>query len=132
MTARPVVVSLALMIGTVAAGLAIRFARLGLPPFVVKFGGSTLWALTIYWVVSALLPRWRVPRAALLAGGVAAAVEFLKLWPWSPLEAFRGTLPGILLLGRIFSFWDIAAYWLAIGAGACVDAAIWPRRAISR
>jgi len=34
-------------------------------------------------------------------------------------NAFRGTPLGVLLLGRFFSWWDIASYWLGIaGAGA--------------
>jgi Protein of unknown function (DUF2809) len=104
-----------------ATGLAIRFAHLGLPRFVVKYGGSTLWALTIYWIVSALLPRWSIGAAGLLAAAVATAVEFVKLCHWPTLDAFRRTLPGVLLLGRFFSVWDVVAYWLAIAAGAALD-----------
>jgi hypothetical protein len=37
------------------------------------------------------------------------------------LDAFRLTLPGILLLGRFFSAWDILAYWSAIAAGVLLD-----------
>jgi hypothetical protein len=117
---------LALLLGTVAAGLAIRFLPLGLPLFAVKYGGSTLWALAIYWLVSALLPSWRFLATALLAGVLATAIEFLKLYHFPALDAFRHTLPGILLLGRFFSVWDIAAYWLAITAGALADRGIWP------
>ena len=107
---------------TVASGLVIRFAPLGLPRFVVKYGGSMLWALMIYWVVSTLQPRLRFAPAALLAGTIATAVEFLKLYHAPALDAFRLTLPGILLLGRIFSVDDILSYWLAIAAGAFLDA----------
>jgi len=85
---------------TVGAGLAIRFVPLGLPYFVVKYGGSMFWALMIYWIVSTLLCH-------------APA-----------LDAFRLTLPGILLLGRFFSVWDIVAYWLAISIGAIIDRAL--------
>ncbi len=87
----------------------------------VKYGGSTLWALMVYWIVSTLLSSWRVPTAALLAAVVATAVEFVKFYHSPGLDAFRRTLPGILLLGRFFSVWDIAAYWLAIVVGALVD-----------
>jgi Protein of unknown function (DUF2809) len=113
--------SLGLLSGTIICGLAVRFARLGLPLFVVKYGGSTLWALMVYWIVSALLPRWRVPVVALLAGTLSTAVEFVKLYHSPSLDAFRLTLPGILLLGRFFSGWDIMAYWVAIGIGAVAD-----------
>lgn len=121
MTSRPLGLSSALMLTTVAGGLAVRFARFGLPPFIVKYGGSTLWALMIYWIVSTLLPSWRLTAVALLTGVLAMAVEFVKLYHSPGLDAFRLTLPGILLLGRFFSGRDIAAYWLAIVAGAFVD-----------
>jgi hypothetical protein len=121
---RPIGISLAVMLATIAAGLAVRFAPLGLPPFIVKYGGSTLWAVMIYWLLSTLLPSWRIIRVVLLAGAVATAVEFLKLYHSPALNAFRLTLPGIILLGRYFSVWDIVAYWLAILVGALLDVKI--------
>jgi hypothetical protein len=118
--------SLALMAVTVAAGLAFRFAPLGLPPFVVKYGGSTMWALMGYWIVSTILPSWRLMPVVLLTGALATAVEFIKLYHTPLLDAFRLTLPGIVLLGRIFSVWDIVAYWIAISVGALVDWSLRP------
>jgi hypothetical protein len=124
MRPRPVLLSLTLLMVTVAAGLAIRFARIGLPAVLVKFRGSALWAPMVDWVCSSLLPRLSFQRAAMLAGIVATGVEFFKLIhvPW--LDAFRLTLPDILLLGRIFSGWDILVYWVAIGVGALLDARV--------
>jgi len=109
------------MCATVIVGLVFRFAPLGLPSGLVKYGGSTMWALMIYWLVSTLLPRWRLPAAGLVAAVIATAVEFGKLYrsPW--LDAFRLTLPGILLLGKYFSYWDIVAYWFAIAFGVLAD-----------
>ncbi len=124
MAPRSTALSITLILVTIVAGLVIRFAPLGLRPVVVKYGGSTLWALMIYWIISALLPLWRVSMAALLAGAVATAVEFFKLYDTAWLHAFRLTLPGILLLGRFFSVRDIAVYWVAIGIGAFVDISI--------
>lgn len=121
MKPRPIALSLILILATMAAGLVIRFARLGLPFFVVKYGGSALWALMIYWVASTLLSSWRISSVTLLSGIAATAVEFLKLYHTPALDAFRLTLPGILLLGRFFSVADILVYWFAIGAGALAD-----------
>ena len=113
--------SVALCLVTIAAGLTFRFAPLGLPAFVVKYAGSTLWAVMIYWIVSTLMPTKRAPVAAIVSGLIATAVEFFKLYHSPAMDAFRLTLPGILLLGRYFSVWNIVAYWLAIGAAALVD-----------
>jgi hypothetical protein len=121
MPSRPLLLSLALMLATIAAGLGVRFAPLGLPSAVIKYGGSTLWALMVYWVVSTLLPLGRLLAVALLTGVLATTVEFVKLYHSPGLDAYRLTLPGVLLLGRVFSVWDIAAYWVAIFAGAFID-----------
>jgi uncharacterized membrane protein YfhO len=110
-----------LAVVTIAAGVAVRFVRLGLPFVLVKYGGSMLWALMIYWIVSTLLGSARLAVAAIVSGLMASGVECVKLYraPW--LDAFRLTLPGVILLGRYFSLRDIAAYWVAIGLGAFID-----------
>jgi hypothetical protein len=118
---RPFALSLSFILGTMAAGLAIRYVKLGLPHFLVKYGGSALWALMIYWVLSTLRPTWRIAGIALLAGTTATSVELFKLYPSPSLDAFRLTAPGAVLLGRFFSVNDIAVYWAAIVAGAHLD-----------
>ena len=124
MRPRPLALSLALKAVTMITGLVIRFAHFGLPPVIVKYGGSMLWALMIYWIVSSLLPSLRLCAVALLTAGITTAVEFFKLCHAPAFDAFRLTLPGILLLGRFFSAWDILAYWIAISAGVFLDARI--------
>src|ERR1039458_8790134 len=121
MRPRPLALWLFLMPVSMIAGLVIRFAHFGLPPAIVKYGGSMLWALMIYWIISAILPSLRLCAVALLTAGITTAVEFFKLYHASALDAFRMTLPGILLLGRFFSAWDILAYWIAIVVGVVVD-----------
>jgi hypothetical protein len=114
------------MLGTVIGGLAVRFAPIGLPRSIVKYGGSTLWALMIYWVVSTMLPSWRIHTAGLLAATLATAIEFVKLYHSAPLDTFRHTPAGVVLLGQYFSVWDLIAYWLAISIGALVDRRLRP------
>jgi hypothetical protein len=121
MPSRSFALTLTLSLATIVAGLAIRFAPLGLPRFVVKYGGSMLWALMIYWIVSALLPSRRYLTVAVISGFVATAVEVGKLHYSPAVDAFRQTLPGILLLGRFFSVSNMVAYWLAIFLGVLVD-----------
>jgi hypothetical protein len=109
MPPRPLARSFVLALLTIAAGLIVRFAPLGLPRFVTKYGGSMLWALMIYWICSTALATARLPVAAAISGLIATGIECIKLYhaPW--LDAFRLTLR------------DIAAYWIAIALGAFVD-----------
>jgi len=116
-------------LATVALGLGVRFLHLGLPWVVVKYGGSMLWAVMIFWILAALAPRWPLVRIALLSGALATAVEVFKLYRSAGMDAFRVTLAGKLMLGRVFSGWDIAAYWAAIAGGMALEAGI--RRARS-
>lgn len=113
-----------LIVATIVAGLTLRLTHLGLPFVVVKYGGSVLWALMIYWIVSSLRPNWPLINSGLASAAVAAAVEFFKLYHAPTLDAFRLTLPGALLLGRVFSISDLLAYTLAIVAGMLADRAI--------
>lgn len=109
---------------TILAGLTIRFVPMGLPASVVKYGGSLLWALMIYWIVSALRPHWSLPRNAVASGAIALSVESFKLVHAPALDAFRLTLPGMLLLGRVFTPGSLVAYACAIVVGAALDRAI--------
>lgn len=110
-----------LLLLTIGWGLAIRFAPLGLPHSLVKYGGSALWALAIYWLVSACVARQHLLRAALIAGGLATAVELFKLHHTPGLDAFRRTVAGVLLFGRHFSLQDVLVYWCAVLAGCLLD-----------
>ena len=115
------IVCFALAALTILAGLAWRFAPLGLPPFFFKYGGSMLWAMMVYWIAAALLPTRRPLELAVYSCVTAALVEFSRLLHTPALDHVRITLAGRLLLGRFFSLWDIVAYWLAIGIVAVVD-----------
>jgi hypothetical protein len=60
-------------------------------------------------------------RVAILGSIFATAIELIKLLHSPALDALRLTLPGMLLLGRFFSAWDVIAYWLAIFIGYLID-----------
>lgn len=117
------------MAATILAGLILRFAPLHLPYFLWKYGGSALWAVTVYWLLASLLPRARPRTLAILAAILSLVVEFSRLIPSPTLEAFRLTLAGKLLLGRIFSPRNIVAYWLAILAITLIDGLSYSGRA---
>jgi predicted membrane protein len=108
---------------TIASGLALR--RYGyaidLPFVVVKYGGSLLWGAMVYWLLATILMssgRFRIAVAALV---IAVAVELFRLWHTPGLDAFRLTIAGALLLGRVFSLWNILAYAIGIAAALMID-----------
>ncbi|SCB16186.1 DUF2809 domain-containing protein [Rhizobium hainanense] len=108
---------------TIAGGLALR--RYGyaidLPFVVVKYGGSLLWGAMVYWLLATIFllsGRFRIAVAALV---IAVAVELFRLWHTPGLDAFRLTTAGALLLGRVFSPWNILAYAMGIVAALAID-----------
>jgi hypothetical protein len=107
-------------IAVIAAGLALRTYgyHLGLPFWVVKYGGSVLWGSMVYLLVAALAPTMAMRGRICLVAGIAITVELFRLFhtPW--LDAFRLTTAGALLLGRAFSPWNIVAYLCGISVAA--------------
>ena len=109
----------------IACGLALRRFGfgVGLPAFVVKYGGSLLWGTMVFFLVAIAAAGWSRQTVASIALAVAVGVELFRLvhTPW--LDAFRLTTAGALLLGRIFSLWNIVAYAAGILLGAALDCA---------
>lgn len=122
---RRALLSLALLL-TIAGGLALR--RFGyaanLPFAVVKYGGSILWGAMVYWLLATILVSVRPFRIAFVALIVTVAVELSRLWHTPELDAFRLTTAGALLLGRVFSPWNIVAYAMGIAAALALDRAL--------
>jgi hypothetical protein len=117
---RPLI-TLILLLLTIPIGLAVRYLPLHLPWFLYKYLGSTLWAAALYWFLATLLPKLRPIALATLAITIATVVELSRLVAIAPIDAFRLTLPGQILLGRYFSLKNIVAYLLAITLAATVD-----------
>ena len=117
------IVRVALCLCTIICGLAIRgYGRgLGLSAFVVKYGGSLLWGTMAFFLVALAVSNLSRRSIALIAVVIAICVELFRLVhaPW--LDEFRLTLPGALLLGRVFSSWNVLAYGVGIGFGALLD-----------
>jgi hypothetical protein len=106
----------------IACGLALRgFGySLGLSFFVVKYGGSVLWGTALFLFVAICAARQPLQSIAWISLLIAICVELSRLvhTPW--LDAFRLTLPGALLLGRVFAPYNILAYGLGIALGAAL------------
>ncbi len=108
----------ALLIGT---GLLIRSPLFGLPHGIAKYSGSIVWGGTVYAATACLLPKQGSLRTAIVASTLAVGVEFSQIWHTPALDAFRSTTIGVLLIGRFFSWWDIAAYLIGIAAVCLLD-----------
>ena len=118
-----IVVRAGLCLSIIACGLALRGVGLGLglPSSIVKYGGSILWGTMVFLLVGMVASNLSRRSIVLIAALIAVGVELFRLvhYPW--LDAFRLTLPGALLLGRIFSVWNMVAYGAGIGLGLLLD-----------
>ena len=107
----------------IMSGLALRGFGFnwGLSAFVVKYGGSLLWAAMVYFLVAMAASRSSRLNLAFISAVIAVGAELFRLIhaPW--LDAFRLTLPGALLLGRIFSAWNMMAYGVGIMLAGGLD-----------
>ena len=112
-----------LCLAIIVSGLGLRGfgLGLGLPAFFVKYGGSVLWGTMVFFLVAMAASNLSRRRIALISAAIAICVELFRLVhaPW--LDAFRLTLAGALLLGRIFSAWDMLAYGVGIVLGMLLD-----------
>ncbi|NLR95825.1 DUF2809 domain-containing protein [Rhizobium sp. P38BS-XIX] len=111
---------------TITCGLALRHFgyAAGLSFAVVKYGGSILWGTMVYWLLAAIFVDVRRDGIALAALILAVGVELFRLWHTPALDAFRLTNAGALLLGRVFSPWNILAYAAGIAAALLLDWAL--------
>lgn len=94
---------------TVPLGLLTR-AGLPLPALIRTYGGDTLYATLVCFLVALFWRQAAAWRLALLAFGLSVAVELSQLidTPW--LESLRATLFGRLVLGAGFLWSDLVCY----------------------
>lgn len=112
----------------IVTGSALRLTRIGLPWWFVKYGGAVIWGAMVYCLVALLMAGSRRRDIIIIALAVATASELFRLYHTSWLDDFRLTLAGQLLLGRIFSLWNVVAYAVGIGLAAWIDGVIGARR----
>src|ERR1700730_4441851 len=101
--------TLALLLLTIPIGLAVRLLPLHLP-----------------WFLAPLLPKLRPRAIATIAILIATLLELSRLIPIAPIDAFRLTFAGKILMGRYFSVKNIAAYILATALPAALDHFFFP------
>lgn len=120
-----------LCIAIIVCGLALRrFGHgVGLSPAFVKYGGSVLWGTMVFFLVAVFAARQPRSHITMMSGVIAICVELFRLVHTSWLDAFRLTITGVLLLGRVFSVWNIGAYLAGIVLGMALDRLAWSFRA---
>jgi len=116
---RPAYIGLTLV--AICAGFLSRSPILALPHDAAKYAGSVIWGSMVYFVVCTLLPSQSLGRRATVALVVAAITEFSQLIHTGWLDAFRRTTIGVLLIGRFFSWLDIASYAVGIAVASIID-----------
>jgi hypothetical protein len=109
----------------IGVGLVWRLAPLGLPPFWFKYGGGVLWGAMVLLIVGGLRHgsklQWTTPLYAL---AIAITAELIRLFHEPHFDAFRHTLAGALLFGRVFNVRNIVAYAVDIVAALPLHAGL--------
>ena len=120
--ARSIPLYVALLCATVGAGLASRRYPAAFPEFIARYGGDTLWAAMVFWLLALLCRRTATMRLAAAALTISLAVELSQLYhaPW--IDAIRDTGFGRLVLGNGFLWSDLVCYSIGVGCTAAVDA----------
>jgi len=117
------IVRACLWLSIIAAGLALRKfgLGLGLSFALVKYGGSILWGTMVFFAVAMAASGQSRRSIGLISISIAVCVELFRLvhTPW--LDDFRLTTLGALLLGRVFSPWNMLAYGAGIVLGMGLD-----------
>jgi Protein of unknown function (DUF2809) len=107
----------------IVSGLALRRfgPGLGLPFLFVKYGGSVLWGTMVFCLIATAAPARSPSNIAMISASIAICVELFRLVhaPW--LDDFRLTTLGALLIGRVFSPWNMLAYGAGIVLGMWLD-----------
>ncbi len=119
--ARSRTVYAALLLLTIAAGIASRRFPSVQPAFIARYAGDTLWAAMVFWGLALIWSRARTIVLAIGAVGLAWCVELSQLYhaPW--LDALRATRLGALTLGQGFVWSDLACYVVGVALAACCD-----------
>jgi hypothetical protein len=108
-------------LAVIALGLASRHWPALFPAVFGKYPGDALWALMVFYLLGALMPRLSTARLGAYALAISFIDEFSQLYqaPW--IDAIRATTPGHLVLGSAFGWGDLGAYVVGVAAGVTAD-----------
>jgi hypothetical protein len=108
------------LLGTIALGVASR-KLLREVPIVGKELGAVLWPVMFYLIALLAIPTLKPAKAAIFALVLSMGTEALQAYeaPW--IETVRDTQLGGLVLGRYFSWHDMACYPIGTAIAWGVD-----------
>jgi len=108
----------------IVLGLASRKYNFLFPEILGKYPGDALWSLMVYWIWAFFKPAMSPTRIAIFTLITACLDEFSQLiqTPW--LNVIRHTTWGHLVLGTMFSWYDIAFYVIGVLIGLVLDLVI--------
>ncbi len=111
----------ALLLATIALGLASRRYADALPQFIATYAGDALWAVMVFWIAAFIRPRANTRTLAAVALAVSCAIELSQLYqaPW--INEIRATRLGALALGNGFLWSDLGCYAAGVTLASVVD-----------
>ena len=118
---------LALVIVIITLGLFSRSSFLPLAMkggFIATYGGDTLWAAMVYFIVCVACPKWSPLKIAIIALSFSYAIEISQLLQQDLLNQIRNTRLGALILGRGFLWTDFLCYTIGIQIAYLFDSKV--------
>lgn len=117
----------ALLLATVALGLASRQFPWLFPAVFGKYPGDALWAQMVYWLVALCAPTASISRVSAWALAIAYIDELSQLYQSAWINALRQTTLGHAVLGSHFAWRDVIAYTVGVVIVAAIDWMGWAR-----
>lgn len=111
-----------------ASGLGIRYFGTGLPEFFKEYGPDTIWALMIFSIIAFILEKANTLTVFLAAMVFTFGMEASQLYQAEWINNIRNTTAGALLLGAVFSFYDLATYLVGCLIGVLFDLTLFKRK----
>lgn len=103
-------------------GLATRRVPEVFPLVVAEYGGDTLWAAMVFWLLALWRAHASTARLAAAAMGLCTVVELSQLYQATWATSLRAK-PGVgLMLGQGFLWSDLVCYATGVVTAAALDA----------
>lgn len=106
---------------TVLLGVASRRYPTPLSEYFGKYPGDALWAMMVFFGWGMIFCRVASATVAVMTLVTCVVVEVLKLDQAPLMVGVRNTPLGHLILGSVFSFENLVAYAIGVGAAWCLE-----------